>query len=476
VARYPIDDRRISRRRFIELGSAAALVAAGCGGGDDGGGGGGTEATKGGAPATSFKEPSKKLSGDLRILMWSHFVPSHDEWFDPFAKDWGKRVGVNVSVDHIDTAAVPARISSEISAGQGHDLIQHIAPLPQFEPSVVDMRDVTEEAVKRYGEQLKICERSSLNPTTKVFYAYSPGWVPDPGDYRTSMWEKAGFPNGPATWDDLLQGGAKIKQDQGVQLGIGMSQEIDSNMAARAIMYSFGASEQDENENVTLNSDATVAAVEFMKRLYEQAMTDEVFAWNAASNNQGLISGELSYILNSISGFRTAQDANPDVANDTQFVSALKGPKAKLVCSHVMYNWIVPKFSKGVDAAKEFLLHYTENFAQATDHSKLYDFPAFADRVPKLDQWLDKDPYGGKPPDLLAVLKDATDWSTNVGHPGPSSTAIGEAFGTFIVPNMFARAARGQRTPQQAVADADAQMKRIFEKWKRRGLIGGGST
>jgi maltose-binding protein MalE len=461
--------RHLSRRRFIELGGLAALVAAGCGGSPK-------ETTeKAGAPATKFTKPSTKLSGDLKILMWSHFVPDHDKWFDPFAKEWGKRYGVNLTVDHIDTAAVPARISSEISAGRGHDLIQHIAPLPQFEPSVVDMRDVTDEAVKRYGQQLPICHKSSLNPTTKKFFAYSPGWVPDPGDYRKSMWKKAGFPDGPKSWDDLLKGGAEIKKKQKVQLGIGLSQEIDSNMAMRALMYSFGASEQDANENVAINSPETVAAVEYMKKLFEQAMTDEVFAWNAASNNQGLISGELSYILNSISGYRTSQQSNPEVGADTAFVSALKGPKTALVTSHVMYNWITPKYSKNVDAAKEFLLHYTENFAQATDASKLYDFPAFKDRAPKLDQWLDKDPFGSKPANLLEVLKDATKWSTNVGHPGPSNTAIGEVFGTFVIPNMFAAAARGKKSPQQAVTDAEAQMKPIFAKWKKRGLIGGGA-
>ena len=460
--------RDISRRRFIALTGLAALYAAGCGGND--------EEKLAGAPSTKFTKPSANLSGDLRILMWSHFVPEHDKWFDPFAQDWGKRVGVNVTVDHIDTATVPARISSEIAAGRGHDLIQHIAPLPQFEPSAVDMRDVTEEAVKRWGKQIEICRRSSLNPTTNKFFAYSPGWVPDPGDYRRSMWEKVGLADGPKSWDDLLRGGAEIKKDQKVQLGIGMSQEIDSNMAGRALLYSFGASEQDENENVAINSDAAVEAVAFMQKLFKQAMTDEVFAWNAASNNQGLISGELSYILNSISGFRTAQQANPDVANDTGFVSALKGPDTALVTSHVMYNWITPKFSKNQDAAKEFLLHYTENFAEATYNSKLYDFPAFAERVPDLDDWLSNDPFKSRPADLLTVLKDAESWSTNVGHPGPASGAIGEVFATFVVPNMFASAARGRKSPQEAVADAEGQMKQVFAKWKQRGLIGGGSA
>ena len=66
---------------------------------------------------------------------------------------------------------------------------------------------------------------------------------------------------------------------------------------------------------------------------------------------------------------------------------------------------------------------------------------------PKLGDWLDDDPFGSKPANKLAVLKDALDWSTNVGHRGYANTAIGEVFGTFIIPNMYARAARGRATP-----------------------------
>jgi maltose-binding protein MalE len=252
-----------------------------------------------------------------------------------------------------------------------------------------------------------------------------------------------------------------------------MSQEIDSNMAGRALLWSFGASIQDENEQVVINSDATVAAVEYMQRLFRETMTDEVFSWNAASNNQGLIAGEMSYILNSISAWRTAQEANPEVAADVFFVPALRGPKAALAAQHVMYNWIVPSHARNVDAAKEFLLHYTANSASVTYHSKLYDLPAFPTLVPQANDWLQNDPFGADPADKLVVLRDALDWSTNIGYPGPANTAEGEVFATFVIPNMFAKAARGELNPQQAVADAERQIRPIFDKWRRRGLVGG---
>jgi multiple sugar transport system substrate-binding protein len=417
--------------------------------------------------------PSAKLSGDLRILLWSHFVPSHDKWFDPFAKNWGKEVGVNVTVDHINNTEIVARTAAEIQAGQGHDLIQYIAPLSQFEPSVVDLKDVAEEATNRFGDQLELCVKSSQNPATGKHYAYSPGWVPDPGDYRKSLWESVGLPDGPATWDDLLRGGAEIKKTKNIQMGLGMSQEIDSNMAGRALMWSYGASVQNEDEEVVINSPETVAAVEFMQRLFKDTMTNEVFSWNPASNNQGLIAGQMSYILNSISAWRTAQEANPEVADDIYFTRALKGPETALAAQHVMYNWIVPNHARNVDAAKEFLLHYTANWPSATYHSKLYDLPAYPRLVPQLNGWLDRDPFGAKPENKLGVLKNAIEWSTNIGHPGPANTAIGEVFATFVIPNMFAKAARGEMSPEQAVADAERQIKPIFDKWRRRGLVGG---
>jgi hypothetical protein len=41
------------------------------------------------------------------------------------------------------------------------------------------------------------------------------------------------------------------------------------------------------------------------------------------------------------------------------------------------------------------------------------------------------------------------------------------------VPNMYARAARGLQTPEESVARAESEIKPIFAKWRRQGLIGG---
>jgi ABC-type glycerol-3-phosphate transport system substrate-binding protein len=113
----------------------------------------------------------------------------------------------------------------------------------------------------------------------------------------------------------------------GVPLGLGMSPELDSRLAMRNVIWSFGGSVQDENECVVINSPETLEAVQYVYELYNAAMTEEVFAWNPASNNQGLIAGELSYILNSISAYRSLQDIDPEAADNIGMGPALSGPQ-----------------------------------------------------------------------------------------------------------------------------------------------------
>ena len=454
--------KRVSRRNFLK-GSAAVGAAAF-----------GSWSRR--EPFSVFASPSTQLSGTLRILQWSHFVPRYDTWFDEFARAWGQEVGVEVIVDHIGLGDLPAAAASEINAGEGHDLIEFLSPPSAFEQSVLDLRDVNEEAANRFGEQVQLALRSSYNPHTDFYYGFCHGWIPDPGNYRFSLWDAAGKPEGPATWQDLIDFGGSIFAEQGVQLGIGMSNEIDSNMAGRDLLWSFGASIQDEDGNVVLNSPESVASVEYMVELFNAAMTPEVFGWVAASNNQLLLAGQASYILNSISAYRTAQKDVPDVATDVLFTPALTGPGGiGLASAHVIPIYFVPKHSQNVDAAKEFMLHLTGNYNDAVYNAELYNFPSYNDTAPDLwaeGGWLDIDPFESQPPDKLQVLRNALDWSTNIGYPGFANPAIGEIFETFVIPVMFAQAAQGELTPEEAVSSAHDQCVVIFDKWREAGLVG----
>ena len=339
--------------------------------------------------AAQESTPTRNIAGtELKILQWSHFVPSYDTWFDAFAQAWGEANDVQVTVDHVNTAEIPTALAGEISAGEGHDLIEHISSLAQYEKSMLDMTDVVMEASKRHGEQLAMCKNNSFNPTTNVYLRLRPRLRAGPGRLpQVPLGVGRAARTDRRTYDELLDGGSRIWNEQGVQMGIGMSNEIDSRMAAQTIIWAHGGGIQDANENVTVNTPEVIAAIEYMANLFKGAMTDEVFGWDAASNNQLLISGQASYILNSISAYRTAQADQPDVAADVFFSTALDGPAgeaAALAHGHAVFNYQIPTHSQYSDTAKEFLLYLTANYDQATDNSKLYNFPAFANLVPDL--------------------------------------------------------------------------------------------
>jgi multiple sugar transport system substrate-binding protein len=439
-----------------------------------------------------FAQSTEKRT--LRILQWSHFVPRYDKWFDKWAKSWGEKNNVEVVIDHIGLADLRSTFAAETAAGKGHDIIEFIDPPSDFEPSVLDLTDLNQQAQKKFGKPVPFATRSTYNPNTKKYYGFCHGWTIDPGDYRKSLWEKVGMPNGPVTWQDLITYGERIKNELGVQMGIGLSQELDSNMAGRTLLWSFDSSIQDEKENVVLDNKNTVEAVKYMAELYKKTLTPEVFGWTAASNNQLLIAGKASYILNSVSAYRSAQKDKPEVAKDIFFTPALKGPRGTgLACEHVIYISVIPKFAtKNADLAKQFLLALSENYDRAMWESELYNSPAYfntkvlsndrgypAQKKAKIlrdlhNAWFADDPYAlpGEQKNKLLALKDAEKWSTNVGYPGTANPAEGEIFSSYIIPIMYARVAQGKQTAEESVKQAAEECKKIFAKWAERGLLG----
>ncbi len=412
---------------------------------------------------------------ELRLLQWSHFVPQYDTWIDPFAEAWGEANGVEVTVDHIALGEIPAALTAAIAAGEGPTIVEVVFAPASFIEGLHDLTDVNLKAQELFGPQTDTCTASSFLPATDQWYGFCHGWIPDPADYDKALWEQVGFPDGPTTWDDLLVGGKRIKDELGVPMGIGLSPELDSRMAARALIWSYGGSVQDEDECVVLNSPEVIEAVEFMAQLFRDTMTEEVFAWTPASNNQGLIAGELSYILNSISAYRSLQDIDPAAADNIGFGPALIGPRGdQRASSHVWQIYVVPSYVEGADleAAKAFMLHVTANYNQAVFNSKLYNFPAFPSTVPQLAGWVENDPFGSRPADKLAVLATAEDWTVHLGWPGSANPAIGEVFGKSILPTMMGQVALGEKTAEEAVAEAEAEIEAIFDDWRDKGFVG----
>src|SRR5579885_2582549 len=305
--------RPVTRRNFLKTSGLAAGAA-------------------GLAPMLSAPFVSRALADNksLSIVQWSHFVPAYDTWFDKFAKDWGEKNKIAVTVDHIPVQNVPARAAAEASAQSGHDLFgfNGAGGAHLYKKFFLDVADLVKETEKKYGKVSTIGKQLGYNEDG-TWSAFPDFYINFPGMYQKTLWDEVGVL--PDTWDNLRKGGAKLKA-KGHPVGISLGHSNDPSTTWRGLLWSYGAAIQDEaGKKIVLNSKAAVEATKYVAALYKEAMTGDVLSWNDSSNNQYIVSGVGSYIINPISAYRTAQKSNKAGADDTFVIEPPKGPKGRMM-------------------------------------------------------------------------------------------------------------------------------------------------
>ena len=446
----------LSRRELLRKAGLGAIVLVY--------GGTGAKTAAAGAP----KYVGRELAGTLRILQWSHFVPAFDRWFDNvYTKVWGRKNDTQVIVDHISQAELPARVAAEAAAGRGHDLVATLAPLPQYEDRVINHKEIVQEVTRKRGKMAQVAYRSTYNPRTKKYFGFSDNYAPDPVNYRTDLWGALGIR--PTTWDNVLRAAPRLRARNN-PIGLGMSNEIDSNMFLIALMMCFGSFIQNREHRVVLNSKETREVLRFGRELYRRGMSNEIFAWTAASNNQAMVAGRLSMAMNAISITRTLELQNPELARRISLAPIPRGPKGRLGLEHVMHTYMIWKFARNKRMARKFLVDLETTYRGAFLNSKYYNFPSWPGSVKNIRRPLAQD--DARPRGKYVVLDTISKrYTKNVGYPGFSNAAIGEIFDTYLVPAMFAQVAQGRMSPDEAARRFHRQFERIFAKWRRRGKV-----
>jgi len=407
----------------------------------------------------------------LRIAQWAHFVPAYDEWLDKkFAPEWGERNGVTVEIDHLSVHELRRRADTEVATQQGHDLFAFGDSPASYQAYVAPLTDVVTECERRFGNLLGFAHRSAFNPRTKQYFAVPESWAPSPLHYRGDLWGAAGLR--PDTWELVREGARKIREKRNVPAGFGLAIEPDSNVTLRGLLWAFGAAEQDEAGQVAINSPATIEAVKLMSALYKESMIGDVFMWDAGSNNRAFVWGQASIIQNAISAIRSMEKSNPLLARKALLAPPAAGPAGRLTAANVMHCYVLWKFSDKADLAKRFLIDLVAAGETGFRASEFYNLPCFPRAVPDLARKLGaagagRKPAPGQPADRYGLLAEAAAWSANPGHPGYVTPAVDETFQRGIIPAMFARAARGDQSPEASVRAAETEMRRIYDRWSK---------
>ena len=297
----------VSRRRFLK-GSASAVAATA-------------------APAI-LSSRARAQPKTLTISQWKHFVPSFDEWFSgTYVKEWGERNDTQVIVDYVALDDIGNRAQAEVAAKRGHDLFIFLIPHAAYEDYVIDHREIYEECRLRYGPASDFAIKSTFNPKIDKYYGFLVSYHPALTIYRKDLWDEV--PWKPDTWEHVLAGGRWIKLAHNKPVGFSLAPEANSNQTMRAIMYSFGSSEQDSDANPALKSPATLDALKYVKSVYQEAMVEEVLTWDPASNNRFMLNGDGCLTLDTISIPRASESMGLPITKDLWLAKVPAGPVAR---------------------------------------------------------------------------------------------------------------------------------------------------
>ncbi|HEY3110309.1 MAG TPA: extracellular solute-binding protein [Chloroflexota bacterium] len=458
----------MGRRRFLGA-SAAVLLVTACGGAPGPSPQAGTQppaAKPAGAAPTSpapaaaatpaaARPASSAGGGSLKVLARSHFVPAFDAWWDKWAADWGAANKVEVTIDHILAGELPAKWAAEVAASAGHDLFGFTqgGAVNIYNKQLVDLGEVAEALGKKHGGWVDPLA-SHLGKFQGVWRGVPDYFVEFSCEYRKDLFEQNGL-KVVDTWDDLLKAGTVLKQ-KGSPIGIAINQKSnDSNNTWHSMLWSYGVSyAREDGKMASFNSQETKDAVKLAVELYQKTMTDEVLSWDDTGNNQGLLSGRISWIQNPISSLRTIEKEKPELAKNIGISNAPAGPRGRYASVSVAVFGLM-SFSPSVNQAKAFLTDYYATYAEGVKASEGYNQPLLKDFRKKPMPIIGTDPR-------LEILQDFDQVARAVGHPGPPTPAAAEVESNWLIPLMIGRAV--QSNVDEAVAQAAQRIEQIYKK------------
>lgn len=407
--------------------------------------------------------PSNAASPEVTMLSWNHFVPTSDAKLKEQFEAFGKAKNANLRLDTIAHLQLPAKKAAEAQAKAGHDLwFLDSGDTELYKEMMVDVTDLADELGKKYGGWLDFGkEISVVDGKWKGIPWY---FVSFPIVIRTDLFQEVGEKIPPDTWEDVLRAGTKLKK-MGHPVGIQLGHSADANAILRGIMWSYGTSEvAADGKTITINNPKTVEAVEFVKKLYKDALDPEVLAWDDASNNRCITSGKCSIILNPISAYKAAEKAQQKIkkTDGTEVLSIdvlnhylpPKGPAGRHMYAFPLGIGIM-NWTKNVDLAKEFIrYHYQkENFDAFITASDGYNQPL-------LKAYATHPIWGTNP--KYAFAPEIGKYSHTQGYPGTPTKFSQVVAQLYIIPDMFGSAATGKMSTKEAIEWAEKEIKEVY--------------
>ncbi len=424
------------------------------------------------APGLLQKAYAQKVK--LNILFLNHWVPGAADMHKEIINEWAKKNNVEINIDLVpQTRDIRSIASAEYKAGAGHDVMM-LGPFDgaSFKKNLEPLNDVATYIQKKYGKFDEV----------GTYLSYQDGiWVTVPTPIMSHSYpmvsridlfrEHAGinlldlFPTDVTkrdkakvdawTYDAFLDAAKKL-HNAGYPFGNPISKVSDANDWLFPLFLSFGSVPIDKDRKVTIESDGTLQALEFVKEL-TQYMPKDIYGWDVASNNRWIISGKGSCIQNPPSAWAVCKRTRPDIAAQLWHHDTPNGPKGRYRGAS-FFNFGVWKWCKEKKAAKELIMYLLERPQQwkMLQAAQGYDMPQLKPMYAH-PVWEEEGPPKGT---IYNYIPRGDEQLIVGGWPAPPEIGA-EIYNRYIVPAMVAKATTGEMSSKEAMKWAAGELEMI---------------
>lgn len=433
--------KKLSRRTFLGSTGGAALAASG-----------GTGLGFLGGQAPVFAQ-----GRTLHVLAWKHFIKEADALMrDSLIPEFKRASGIQVTYETISANDLNGRVSAALKAGKGPDIFQLLFNMPHLYSEGLKNHDALAADVGVEGQYDSLREAAKVYGVMRGIPYYGVGTA---NAYRKDVFGKLSIAKPPATWDDYLEIGAKLK-DFGMPVGQVLGHTFaDAPAFTYPLLWSFGGREIDEAGKVAIDSRETRLACDFLREFWNTACDEGGLAWGDASNNRAFFAGSIGTTLNGASIYFVARNnpekVSPGMADKIGHFLNPEGPKGRF---HMVMPLIhsIAGYSQNEELAAEFL-----RFLMGSKDYERYILVQKGYGLGATPEW-ENHPFWKEDP-AVEPFRLSAKYGRNFGWPGPYGRSASDAHAKYIIIDLFARVANGDTTAS-SIARAEWELKRVYER------------
>ncbi len=420
--------------------------------------------------ATPFVRGAQ-AAGKLSVGFWDHWVPGANGPLEKLCREWAEKEKIELKLDFITSNGDKdlLTVAAEAQAKTGHDIQSFTAwYAPGHAESLEPVDDLMAVLIKEHGP---------VGAGAAYLGKQDGRWVAVPTSFGSTISPPCGridllkqfvgldvtkmYPAGAPpdkeleaawTWDFFTQAAEKCMKG-GHPFGMPVSTGSDAVQWVGSVFNAYGARLVDEKGAITVKSDVVKTVLEWFKRTVP-FFPPSVFAWDDASNNKALISGQSALIFNAPSAWAVAKRDAPKIAEQLWTFPAPKGPKGRHISGRYRY-WGIWNFSANKPAAKSLLLHLSTRDAigKLLEGGQGFDVPPF-EKLMDFNVWANAEPPKGTlynfPPRGEVIVSVA-------GSPAPARIGV-QMYAQATMCKMIVQCTQQGKSIDEAIAFGEREL------------------